>query len=52
MFKKILALHTGGTISDGGRLWDTNEANPMTQVTSPPEWDSTSEDLFNLPSLK
>ena len=40
MFKKILALHTGGTISmaadDSGAVI-TNEVNPMTQVTSPIE---------------
>ena len=54
MFKKILALHTGGTISmqadDSGAVV-TNEVNPMTQVTSPIEGIAvTSEDFFNLPS--
>lgn len=54
MFKKILALHTGGTISmaadDSGAVI-TNEVNPMTQVTSPIEGiEVTSEDIFNLPS--
>ena len=54
MFKKILALHTGGTISmvadDSGAVI-TNEVNPMTQVTSPIEGIAvTSEDFFNLPS--
>ena len=54
MFKKILALHTGGTISmaadDSGAVI-TNEVNPMTQVTSPNEGIAvTSEDFFNLPS--
>ena len=54
MFKKILALHTGGTISmaadDSGAVI-TNEVNPMTQVTSPIEGIAvTSEDIFNLPS--
>ena len=54
MFKKILALHTGGTISmaadDSGAVI-TNEVNPMTQVTSPIEgMEVTSEDIFNLPS--
>ena len=54
MFKKILALHTGGTISmaadDSGAVI-TNEVNPMTQITSPIEGIAvTSEDFFNLPS--
>lgn len=54
MFKKILALHTGGTISmaadDSGAVI-TNEVNPMTQVTSPIEGIAViSEDFFNLPS--
>ena len=54
MFKKILALHTGGTISmaadDSGAVI-TNEVNPMNQVTSPIEGiEVTSEDIFNLPS--
>ena len=50
MFKKILALHTGGTISmaadDSGAVI-TNEVNPMTQVTSPIEGiEVTSEDYL------
>ncbi len=50
MFKKILALHTGGTISmaadDSGAVI-TNEVNPMTQVTSPIEGIAvTSEDIL------
>ena len=54
MFKKILALHTGGTISmagdDSGAVI-TNEVNPMTQVASPIEGIAvTSEDFFNHPS--
>ena len=54
MFKKILALHTGGTISmaadDSGAVI-TNEVNPMNQVTSSIEGiEVTSEDIFNLPS--
>ena len=54
MFKKILALHTGGTISmaadDSGAVI-TNEVNPMTQIASPIEGiEVVSEDIFNLPS--
>lgn len=52
--KKILALHTGGTISmhadDSGAV-RTNRANPMTQVSiSLEEINVTSVDFLNLPS--
>lgn len=52
--KKILVLHTGGTISmqaDQNGAVESSPINPMTQVTSPLEnIDVVSVDFFNLPS--
>lgn len=54
MNKKILVLHTGGTISmqaDGSGAVVTNEENPMNHVTVPLEGiEVTVVDLFNVPS--
>ena len=52
--KKILVLHTGGTISmqaDQNGAVESSPINPMTQVTSPLEnIEVVSVDFFNLPS--
>lgn len=52
--KKILVLHTGGTISmqaDQNGAVELSPINPMTQVTSPLEnIEVVSVDFFNLPS--
>ena len=52
--KKILVLHTGGTISmqaDQNGTVESSPINPMTQVTSPLEnIEVVSVDFFNLPS--
>lgn len=52
--KKILVLHTGGTISmqaDQNAAVESSPINPMTQVTSPLEnIEVVSVDFFNLPS--
>ena len=52
--KKILVLHTGGTISmqaDQNDAVESSPINPMTQVTSPLEnIEVVSVDFFNLPS--
>lgn len=54
MTKKILVLHTGGTISmqaDGSGIIVTNQENPMNHVTVPLEdIEVTVIDFFNLPS--
>lgn len=52
--KKILVLHTGGTISmqaDADGRVSSSQQNPMVQVASPLETISvTTKDFFNLPS--
>ena len=52
--KKVLVLHTGGTISmqaDQNGAVESSPINPMTQVTSPLEnIEVVSVDFFNLPS--
>lgn len=54
MRKKILALHTGGTISmtaDASGQVSTSQINPITQVDSDlTRIEVTSRDLFNIPS--
>ena len=54
MTKKILVLHTGGTISmqaDGSGAVVTNADNPMNNVTVPLEGIETEViDFFNIPS--
>ncbi|MBY5035634.1 asparaginase [Streptococcus gallolyticus] len=54
MMKKILVLHTGGTISmqaDESGAVTSSQINPMTQVDSPlSHLEVTSLDFFNLPS--
>ena len=54
MIKKILALHTGGTISmqaDASGAVVTNSSNPMNHVDlSLAGIELTSEDFLNLPS--
>ena len=54
MIKKILALHTGGTISmqaDATGAVVTNSSNPMNHIDlSLAGIELTSEDFFNLPS--
>lgn len=54
MNKKILVLHTGGTISmqaDGTGKVVTNDENPMNHVTVPLEGiQVTALDFFNIPS--
>lgn len=52
--KKILVLHTGGTISmqaDASGAVTSSHINPMTQINSPlPHIEVTSLDFFNIPS--
>lgn len=54
MMKKILVLHTGGTISmqaDSEGHVTSSQVNPMTQISSPfAEVSVTSINFFNLPS--